>query len=280
MSADHVAGLVGRIHDDGMPLVCGILNVTPDSFSDGGWFATRDSAVRQGLRLVEEGADLIDVGGESTRPGSRPISEQEEIGRVLPVIADLIARTGCPISVDTSRAAVMLAATAAGASMVNDVRGLREPGAVEAVAASGAAVCISHMQGEPVTMQQAPTYDDVVSEVSSYLLGRASACERAGVPRTSIVLDPGFGFGKTLAHNLQLLASLEDLAAPYPLMVGLSRKGMVGALTGRDVADRVSGSVAAALLAAQRGARILRVHDVLPTRDAIAVWTAVRDVQR
>lgn len=275
MRPEKVTQLVRRIHDEGPPLVCGIVNVTPDSFSDGGRFVGREAALRQGLLLVEEGADLVDVGGESTRPGARPVSEQEEIDRVATVIGELVERTGCPVSVDTSRPAVMLAAVEAGAAMVNDVRGLPVPGAVEAVAASGVAVCISHMQGEPATMQQGPAYDDVVREVSTYLLGRAAVCERAGVPRGHIVLDPGFGFGKTLAHNLQLLAALEDVAAPFPLMAGLSRKGMLGALTGRAVEDRLPASVAAALIAAQRGARILRVHDVGPTRDAIAVWTAL-----
>ncbi len=275
MSPDRVTQLVHRIHDDGPPLVCGILNVTPDSFSDGGRFATRTAAVRHGLLLAEEGADLIDVGGESTRPRARRISEQEEVERVVPVIADLVERTECPVSVDSLRPAVMLAAAEAGASMVNDVRGLREPGAIDAVATSRVAVCISHMQGEPATMQEAPAYDDVVAEVSSYLVGVAGHCERAGVPRHAIVLDPGFGFGKTLAHNVQLLASLRDVGAPYPLMTGLSRKSMLGHLTGRAVNDRLPASVTASLLAAQRGARILRVHDVGPTRDAIAVWTAV-----
>ncbi|WP_406033178.1 dihydropteroate synthase [Nocardioides sp. NBC_00163] len=276
MRSERVTQLVRRIHDDGPPLVCGIVNVTPDSFSDGGRFTTQAAAVRHGLLLVEEGADLIDVGGESTRPGARAIGEQEEIDRVVPVIADLVDRTACPVSVDTSSPAVMLAAAEAGASMVNDVRGLRRPGAMESVAASGVAVCISHMQGEPATMQDDPAYDDVVAEVSAYLVGQAEICERAGTPRHAIVLDPGFGFGKTLPHNLQLLASLADVAPSYPLMAGLSRKGMLGVLTGRAVGDRMVASVAAALVAAQRGARILRVHDVGPTRDAIAVWTAVR----
>ncbi|MER6936199.1 dihydropteroate synthase [Nocardioides sp. NPDC127514] len=276
MRSEQVAQLVRRIHDDGPPLVCGIVNVTPDSFSDGGRFATQKAAVHHGLLLADEGADLIDVGGESTRPGARPIGEQAEIDRVVPVIADLVERTGCPVSVDSSSPAVMLAAAEAGASMVNDVRGLRRPGAVEVVAASRVAVCISHMQGEPATMQDAPAYDDVVAQVSAYLVGRAEICERAGVPRQAIVLDPGFGFGKTLAHNLQLLASLGDVAASYPLMAGLSRKGMLGMLTGRAVGDRMVASVAAALIATERGARILRVHDVGPTRDAVAVWAAVR----
>ena len=267
--------LVARLHDDGPPLICGIVNVTPDSFSDGGRFHTPCDAVAHALRLVREGADVIDVGGESTRPGSLRPSEAEEIDRVVPVVTELVARTRCPVSVDTSRPRVMVAAAEAGAAMVNDVRGLRVAGAVEAVSANGLAVTVSHMQGEPGTMQEAPEYDDVVTDVSRYLLERADACERAGVPRAAIVLDPGFGFGKTLEHNLDLLANLDRIVAPgYAVMAGLSRKAMLGSVTGRPVGERLPSSLAAALLAVQGGARVVRVHDVAATRDVLEVWRA------
>ncbi len=272
---------VARLHDDGPPLVCGIVNVTPDSFSDGGRFHATCDAVTYALRLVREGADMIDVGGESTRPGSRRPSEAEEIDRVAPVATELVARTACPVSVDTSRPGVMVAAAEAGAAMINDVRGLRAPGAVEAVSANGLAVSVAHMQGEPETMQDAPNYDDVVTDVSGYLLERAAACERASVPRAAIVLDPGFGFGKTLEHNLELLANLRHIVVPgYAVMVGLSRKSMLGAITGRPVDRRLPSSLAAALLAEQGGARIVRVHDVAATRDVLEVWGAARAVRR
>lgn len=273
--------LVARMQDGGPPLICGIVNVTPDSFSDGGRYYARRDAVAYALQLVREGADMIDLGGESTRPGSRRPSEAEEIERVVPVVTDLVARTRCPVSVDTSRPGVMVAAAEAGAAMINDVRGLRAPGAVGAVSASGVAVSISHMQGEPETMQDAPCYVDVVPEVSDYLLERASACERAGVPRAAIVLDPGFGFGKTLEHNLQLLANLGQIVATgYAVMVGLSRKSMLGAITGQPVGRRLPSSLAAALLAVQGGTRIVRVHDVAATRDVLEVWGAARAVGR
>lgn len=281
MTAHAARDLVTRLHDNGPPLICGIVNVTPDSFSDGGRFYAPCDAVTYALRLVQDGADMIDVGGESTRPGSRRPSEAEEIDRVAPVVTEVVARTGCPVSVDTSRPGVMVAAAEAGAAMINDVRGLRAPGGVEAVSASGVAVCVAHMQGEPGTMQDAPSYDDVVTDVSVYLLERAAACERAGVPRAAIVLDPGFGFGKTLEHNLELLAHLGHIAAPgYAVMAGLSRKSMLGAITGRPVDQRLPSSLAAALLAVQRGARIVRVHDVAATRDVLAVWGAARAVGR
>ncbi|MER6936148.1 dihydropteroate synthase [Nocardioides sp. NPDC000441] len=272
--------LAARLQDSGMPLVCGVVNVTPDSFSDGGRFFARSAAVEHALRLVEEGADVIDIGGESTRPGSRRPNEHEELDRVLPVVAEVVERTGCAVSVDTSRPAVMNAAVDAGAVMVNDVRGLREPGALEAVASRGVTVCVSHMSGEPGTMQLAPAYDDVVADVASYLADRAAACVRAGVEPSSIVLDPGFGFGKTLKHNLTLLSGLGDLTAlGFPVMAGISRKSMLGEITGRPVDERLPASLAAGLVAAENGARMLRVHDVSATRDALAVWEAVRAIR-
>ncbi len=257
--------------------VMGIVNVTPDSFSDGGQGVHTDAAIAHGLRLAAEGADLLDVGGESTRPGAAGVAVEEELRRVLPVISHLARETGLPVSVDTSQPEVMRAAVAAGAGLINDVRALRRPGALEAAAALRVPVCVGHMLGEPGSMQKDPQYDDVVGEVHRFLAERVFACELAGIERKRVLVDPGFGFGKTLQHNLSLLASLRrfaDLGAG--LLVGLSRKSMIGALTGQDVpAERVAGSVAAALLAAQRGARIVRVHDVAATRQALAVWEAL-----
>ena len=258
------------------PRIMGIVNVTPDSFSDGGLHLDPSAALAHALRLVEEGADLLDVGGESTRPGAAAVSEQQEIDRVVPVIERLVAAVAVPLSVDTSRPAVMRAAVAAGAGMINDVRALRGEGALEAAAGLGVPVCLMHMRGEPGDMQQDPRYDDVVASVHAFLAERIFACEMAGIERRRLLVDPGFGFGKTLEHNLRLLRQLDrfgDLGPP--LLVGLSRKSMIGTLTGRPVGERVAGSVAAALIAAQAGARILRVHDVGATRDALAVWTAV-----
>jgi dihydropteroate synthase len=257
------------------PLVCGVLNVTPDSFSDGGRFLDPAVAVAHGRRLAAEGADLIDVGGESTRPGSRPPTVDEELDRVIPVVEALAACTGVPVSVDTSRPEVMRAAVRAGAIMINDVRALREPGALATAAELGVPVCLMHMQREPRTMQDAPRYRDVVTEVRGFLDDRLRACERAGLPRRLLLVDPGFGFGKTLDHNLALLARLRDLTAlGVPVMVGLSRKSMIGAVTGRPVEHRLPGSVAAAVLAAQNGANVLRAHDVAATRDALAMVAA------
>jgi dihydropteroate synthase len=258
------------------PLVCGIVNVTPDSFSDGGRFLRPRDAVAHGLRLAGEGADLLDVGGESTRPGARPPSLAEELRRVLPVVEELAARTSVPVSVDTSRPEVMRAAVAAGAAMVNDVRALTRPGALETAAGLEVPVCLMHMQGSPGDMQRGPRYADVVAEVRRFLQQRLRVCLDAGIRREHLVVDPGFGFGKTLEHNLDLLRALPLLAdLGVPVLVGVSRKSMVGELTGRGVADRLAGSVAAALLAAQRGAAVLRVHDVAATRDALAVLAAV-----
>ena len=260
------------------PRIMAILNVTPDSFSDGGMHADAASAVAHALRLVDEGADLLDIGGESTRPGADPVSADEEMQRVIPVIEALAARTTAALSVDTSRPEVMRAAVAAGAGMINDVRALRLEGALATAASLGVPVCLMHMQGEPGSMQDAPHYDDAIAEVHRFLADRIFACEMSGIDRKRIVVDPGFGFGKTLEHNLALLAGLERFGdLNVPLLAGLSRKGMIGTLTGRVGADeRVSGSVAAAVLAADRGALILRVHDVAATRDALAVQYAVR----
>jgi dihydropteroate synthase len=254
------------------PLIMGVVNVTPDSFSDGGRFLAPHAAIKHARALIAEGADLLDVGGESTRPGAAPVSLDEERRRVVPVI-EALAECGVPVSVDTRKPALMREAIAAGASLVNDISGAEAPGALEAVAASDVALCLMHKQGEPQTMQQAPHYADVVSEVRDYLAGRAEAALAAGVARERIVIDPGFGFGKTFEHNLTLLRGLPALTAlGFTVLAGLSRKGMLGQITGREPQERVYASVAAALFAAERGARILRVHDVTATRDALRVW--------
>ena len=259
------------------PLVVGIVNVTPDSFSDGGCWGDAQAAIAHGLKLRDQGADILDVGGESTRPGAAEVPAAEEIRRVLPVI-EALARRGCVVSVDTMKPEVMRAAIDAGAAMVNDVMALSAPGALETVAASGAAVCLMHMQGTPRQMQQAPHYSDVVAEVDGFLRERVAACGTAGIGRERLVIDPGFGFGKTLAHNLALLRQLPRLVGSgLPVMAGLSRKSMLGALTGRDVGQREYAGVAAHLAAVARGARLLRVHDVAAMRDALAVWNAVEE---
>jgi dihydropteroate synthase len=259
------------------PRIMGILNVTPDSFSDGGRFDRPGAALRQAERLIADGVDILDIGGESTRPGARSVTEAEEIGRVVPVIEALAARFDVPISVDTNKPGVMRAAVAAGAAMLNDVNALRAPGALQAAADLQVPVCLMHMQGEPRTMQQDPQYHDVVTEVRDFLLARVEASVAAGISRDAIVLDPGFGFGKTLEHNLSLLKNLTTLVdTNYPVLVGISRKSMIGAITGRDVDGRLAGSLAAAILALESGAVILRVHDVAETRDVLKVWQAVR----
>lgn len=255
-----------------LPLVMGIVNITPDSFHDGGRFAATGDAIAQAHRLIDEGADILDLGGESTRPGALPVPAEQELARVLPVL-EALRGSGVPVSIDTRQPVVMRAALAAGAAMINDVNALLAPGAVEAVAETDASVCLMHMQGEPRTMQQAPRYADVVSEVTAFLEARAEACIAAGIDRGRIVIDPGFGFGKRFEDNLALARALPELAKLAPVLVGLSRKSMIGAMTGRAAtADRLSGSVAAALWAARHGAAILRVHDVAATRDALAVW--------
>ncbi|MBX9629377.1 MAG: dihydropteroate synthase [Burkholderiales bacterium] len=259
------------------PLVMGVVNVTPDSFSDGGRFHDPRKAIEHARRLVEEGADILDVGGESTRPGSLPVDVQEELRRILPVL-DAMAGGPVPVSVDTSKPEVMRAAVDAGAAMINDIYALRQPGALEAAAATDAAVCLMHMQGDPRTMQDDPVYGDVVAEVKAFLDERVAACEAAGIGRDRIVVDPGFGFGKKPVHNLDLIRGIPMLAAAgLPVLAGLSRKSVLGKITGRMVGDRIHSSVAAAIVAVARGARIVRVHDVAATRDALAVWTAVEN---
>jgi dihydropteroate synthase len=253
----------------------GILNVTTDSFSDGGRFAGREQALAHARQMAADGADIIDIGGESTRPGALPVTDDVELQRVIPLVEALVGE-GIRVSVDTSKATVIRQALAAGAGMINDVRALREPGALEAVAASGAAVCLMHMRGEPRTMQVEPQYGDVVGEVRDFLVGRAQACEAAGVAHERIVIDPGFGFGKTVAHNLALLRALDVFKATgYAVLAGLSRKSTLGTIAGRDVHDRVAASVAAALFAVMRGAALVRVHDVRDTVDALKVWHAI-----
>jgi dihydropteroate synthase len=252
----------------------GVVNVTPDSFSDGGRYYARDAAIAHARRLAEEGADIVDIGGESTRPGAAPLTGEEELERILPVIQAL---GDLCISVDTRRPAVMAAALDAGASMINDVQALQAPGALAAVREAACAVCLMHMKGDPATMQRDPHYDDVVHEVKAFLQERVTAAEAAGIARERIVVDPGFGFGKTTAHNLMLLGRFAELSElGVPLLAGLSRKSTIGKLTGRPADERLAGSLAMALIAVQRGATILRVHDVKETRDVIAVWEAVR----
>jgi dihydropteroate synthase len=256
----------------------GVLNVTPDSFSDGGRFASIEAALAHALRMVDEGAGLIDVGGESTRPGAQAIDAAEEIRRVVPVIEALAARTKVPISIDTSKPAVMTAAVRAGASMINDVRALREPGALEAAAGTEAAICLMHMQGEPRTMQADPRYGDVVAEVRDFLRERAEACLAIGIAKDRLVIDPGIGFGKRLEHNLALLAGLSALTGlGWPVLVGVSRKSMFAKLLGRDVDERLAGGVAVATAAVLAGASIVRTHDVAATVDAVKVAIALRD---
>ena len=255
----------------------GVLNVTPDSFSDGGEFTDLQRAHARALEMLAEGAALIDVGGESTRPGAAPVSVDEELRRVIPVIERLHAASSAIVSIDTSKPEVIRAAAATGAGMVNDVRALTVPGALEAVAQSGCAVCLMHMQGEPATMQRAPSYRDVVAEVAAFLAERAQACLAAGIARERLVLDPGFGFGKTLEHNLELLRRLPELTQTgLPLMLGVSRKSTVGALTARGPGERLHGSLALTAIGVFQGASLIRAHDVAATVDAVKVAAAVR----
>lgn len=267
----------GKVLDLSQPAVMGVLNVTPDSFSDGGRYLQLADALRRAEVMVEEGAALIDVGGESTRPGAPPVSVQEELDRVLPAVERLARELPVPISVDTSKPEVIRAAARAGAGLINDVRALRLPGALEAVVASGLPVCLMHMQGEPGMMQQQPTYADVVAEVLAFLIERVRVCESAGIPRERILVDPGFGFGKTLDHNLLLLRHLDrftDLAAG--ILVGVSRKSMIGALLNAPVGERLSGGLAAAVIACWQGANVIRAHDVRETVQALCVCAAAR----
>ena len=266
-----------RTLDLSAPVVMGILNVTPDSFSDGGRFTERDAALRQAERMLADGAAIIDVGGESTRPGAAPVSEQQELDRVVPVVEALTSELDALVSVDTSTAAVIRGAAAAGAGMINDVRALRRSGALDAAAASGLPVCLMHMQGEPGIMQDDPRYQDVTAEVVDFLRQRIAACGQVGIPRERLLVDPGFGFAKTVAHNLTLMhemAALQELA--LPILIGISRKSLFGKLLGRDVNERLPASLAAAVMCVERGAMIVRAHDVKETVDVVRFAHAVR----
>jgi dihydropteroate synthase len=260
------------------PCVMGVVNVTADSFSGDGR-PDADAAIAHARRLLADGARIVDIGGESTRPGAAPVSERTELERVIPVV-EALAKESAIVSVDTAKPAVMKAAIAAGATMINDVRALRAPGTLDVIGASDVAVCLMHMQGEPRTMQERPHYADVVTEVRDFLAQRAQACIDAGIAAERIVVDPGFGFGKSVTHNLDLLRNLDAIAAlGYPVLAGLSRKSTLGVITGREVGDRLAASLAAALAAALRGAHILRVHDVRETVDALAFWRAIEPWQ-
>lgn len=277
--------LADKSLDLSQPRIMGVLNCTPDSFSDGGRYQEVDSALRHSAQMIEEGAEIIDVGGESTRPGAPEVSIDEELQRVVPVIEALHREFDVPLSVDTSKADVMLAAAAAGAGMINDVAGLRNPGALDAAALvhrqSGVAVCLMHMHGTPRTMQESPVYQNVVTEVLQFLLQRATVAQTAGIAASSLVLDPGFGFGKTVKHNLSLLDNLGVYADyTYPVLVGLSRKVMIKKILASDSDERLIGSVTLALLAAQRGANIVRVHDVKATADALTLLQALVNNER
>ncbi|PLW83924.1 dihydropteroate synthase [Kineobactrum sediminis] len=277
-----VLACAGRSLDLSQPIVMGIINTTPDSFSDGGALYRSgvldlEQALERARDLCGQGAAILDIGGESTRPGAAPVSVQQELDRVLPLVERIAAELDVVISVDTSSARVISAAAAAGAGMINDVRALVREGALEAAAATSLPICLMHMQGDPSTMQQAPVYRDVVAEVGAFLGERIAACEAAGIQRQRLVLDPGFGFGKTLAHNFQLLQRLPELAiGGLPLLVGLSRKSLIRKVLGREVGDRLPASLALAVLAAERGAAIIRVHDVAETRDALAMYDALK----
>lgn len=267
-----------RLNDLPDVAIMGVLNVTPDSFSDGGEFHESETALRQALRMRDEGASIIDVGGESTRPGADPVTEQQELDRVIPVVERLADELGILISVDTSKPGVMREAVSAGAGMINDVRALREAGALQAAASLDCPVCLMHMQGQPKTMQENPGYVDVVSDVAEFLNARIVACEAAGIRRDAIVIDPGYGFGKTPAQNLELLRRQGELAAlGCPILAGWSRKSTLGVVTGREVDARLPASIVAAAVAVQNGARIVRVHDVAETLDAVRMVIAIRD---
>ncbi|ENO16136.2 dihydropteroate synthase [Marinobacter nanhaiticus D15-8W] len=271
----------GRLIDLSRPQVMGVLNVTPDSFSDGGRFNRLDTALAQAERMVREGASFIDVGGESTRPGAADVSVQEELDRVCPVVEAIHQRLDVAISVDTGTPEVIAQSATLGAGLINDIRALQRQGALEAAAAAAIPICVMHMQGEPGTMQQDPHYDNVNAEVTAFLMDRVAAAKDAGIAEDRLILDPGFGFGKNLEHNLLLLEALEQLGAlGYPLLVGMSRKSMLGQITGRDVSERLPASLAVATIAAMKGAAIIRVHDVRETVDAIKVVSALKDANK
>ncbi|WP_439959275.1 dihydropteroate synthase [Spiribacter salilacus] len=268
---------VQRVSTSSVPCVMGVLNVTPDSFSDGGVFVHAQAAIDHACAMEAAGAAIIDVGGESTRPGAKPVALAEELDRVLPVIEAVHSAVSIPISVDTSKPAVMRAACDAGVRLINDVRALTEPGALETAAALDVSICLMHMQGTPATMQNNPHYDDVVAEVRGFLAERVAAAEAVGIDRTRLIIDPGFGFGKTDEHNAQLLANLAELATlGLPILAGLSRKSLVGRVLGRPIEDRLAGSVAAATLATWNGASIIRAHDVAETVDAVRLVQFIR----
>lgn len=265
----------GKVLDLSQTHIMGILNLTPDSFSDGGSHQQIDSAVISALAMLENGATIIDIGGESTRPGAPDVALEEELARVIPVIEAIRKKSDCIISIDTSKAEVMRQAVNAGADIINDVRALQEPNALETTAELGVPVCLMHMQGQPRTMQSNPHYDDVINDIKQFFVERIAACEAAGISRDKIILDPGFGFGKTLAHNYYILKYIDEFKMMgCEVLAGLSRKSMIGNLLGRDVDRRLAGSVAGALIAAQKGAKIIRVHDVTETADALNVWQA------
>jgi len=268
----------GRVLDLSETIIMGIVNVTPDSFSDGGQFFNTTAALNHAMQLLDEGATILDIGGESTRPGAPDVSLEDELQRVIPLINAIREQSDCVISIDTSKAEVMRQAIEAGADIVNDVRALQEPGAIEVVVQyPDVVVCLMHMQGQPRSMQNAPHYDDLASEINDFFNQRIAACEAAGIKQSQLILDPGFGFGKTLKHNYQILAQLNDYAQlGLPLLAGLSRKSMIGNLLNRDTKDRLAGSLAGALIAAQNGAHIIRVHDVKETADVLGVYQACK----
>ena len=279
LDASLIIDCAGRPLDLSRPRIMGVLNVTPDSFSDGGDFVAPEKAVARAMEMVEEGAAMIDIGGESTRPGAPPVTLEDELQRVIPVIEALHASVAVPISIDTRKPEVMQAAVAAGAGLVNDVNALQEPGAVEMAASLEVPGCLMHMQGDPATMQDAPTYSNVVDEVMDYLNTRAAVCMQQGILKDRILLDPGFGFGKTTEHNLLLLQQLHRLVAcGYPVLVGLSRKSLIGKVLGLPVDKRLYPGIALAVLAVWKGAALVRCHDVQATREAIEMCQAVRDV--
>ncbi|MDN3490567.1 MULTISPECIES: dihydropteroate synthase [unclassified Pseudoalteromonas] len=268
----------GRTLDFAEPVIMGIVNVTPDSFSDGGQFFNTTAALNHAMQLLDEGATILDIGGESTRPGAPDVSLEDELKRVIPIIKAIREQSDCVISIDTSKAEVMRQAIEAGADIVNDVRALQEPGAIDVVAQfPEVAVCLMHMQGQPRSMQHAPHYNDLAGEINDFFSQRIAACEAAGIKQSQLILDPGFGFGKTLKHNYQILAQFNDYAKlGLPLLAGLSRKSMIGKLLNRDTDDRLAGSLAGALIAAQNGAHIIRVHDVKETADVLGVYQACK----